>query len=110
MMLVAFVALGDPPDFPEPPEPSPGILSLTAEAAPFSAPLTGLSPSAADLPAPSTDFIGELPLATSSRRSVRPVTRSPTALSALLPKAETRSFDADLRRFCPELFVAMPDY
>src|SRR3954453_6805518 len=109
-MFVAFVALGDPlPDPPDPP-PRPGILSFTADAAPFSTPLTGLSPFATALPPSRAALTDGLPFAAPSSRSVQSLTRSPTAPTALLPSVEKRSCPAALSRSCPVDLVATADH
>src|SRR5690242_1823505 len=105
MMFVALVAFDDPLEPPDPP-PRPGILSLTADAAPFSAPLTGLSPSAAAFPDPSAALRVEFPLAASSSRSVRPLSLSPIDPSALSLTVLNSSSEADFSRLPASVWLA----
>src|SRR6478609_4674658 len=91
-MLVALVALGDLLPLPPPPV----ILSLTPEARPLTAPLTGDSPLSLASPPLTTALPIGPPPAMSSSLSVRPPTRSDAVFMALSPTAFMRSEETSL--------------
>src|SRR6478735_5447316 len=106
-MLVALVALGDLLPLPPPPV----ILSLTPEARPLTAPLTGDSPLSLASPPLTTALPIGPPPAMSSSLSVRPPTRSDAVFMALSPTAFMRSEETSLSLSIASVLVfAMASY